>query len=48
MPFETTFGSDNPNIHSADDTVDVDGFSFEQSLEFAKLGLSYIVELTSA
>ncbi|KAL1738952.1 hypothetical protein HDZ31DRAFT_50176 [Schizophyllum fasciatum] len=48
MPFETTFGSDNPNIHSDKDTVDVDGFSFEQSLEFAKLGLAYIVELTSA
>lgn len=48
MPFETTFGTDNPNIHSASDTVNVNGFSFEQSLEFAKLGLAYIVELTSA
>lgn len=45
MPFETTFGDDNPVIHSADDTVDADGFSWDHSVEFAKLGLAFAIEL---
>ncbi|KIY62743.1 Zn-dependent exopeptidase [Cylindrobasidium torrendii FP15055 ss-10] len=48
FPFETVFGTDNPNIHSSGDTTEVNGFSFEHSLEFAKLGLAYIVELSAA
>ncbi|KAF5344021.1 hypothetical protein D9758_012893 [Tetrapyrgos nigripes] len=36
FPFEATLGTDNPSIHSATDTTDVNGFSWAHSLEFAK------------
>ncbi|QRV74533.1 Peptidase family M28 protein [Ceratobasidium sp. AG-Ba] len=45
FPFETTFGNDNPNIHSTRDTTSVTGFSWAHSLEFAKLAAAFAVEL---
>ncbi|KIY63172.1 Zn-dependent exopeptidase [Cylindrobasidium torrendii FP15055 ss-10] len=47
FPFEAVLGNDNPLIHGENDTIDIDGFSWEHSLEFTKLGLAYIIELTS-
>jgi len=47
MPFETTFGDDNPVIHSEDDTVDAEGFSWEHTLEFAKLATAYLYEASA-
>jgi bacterial leucyl aminopeptidase len=47
MPFETVFGDDNPVIHSADDTVEADGFSWDHSFEYAKLAVAFAVELSS-
>jgi leucyl aminopeptidase len=48
MPFETTLGNDDPQIHSSGDTTSVNGFSWAHSLEFAKVGLAYAYELTVA
>ncbi|KAB5590819.1 hypothetical protein CTheo_5751 [Ceratobasidium theobromae] len=45
FPFETTFGNDNPYIHSSSDTTSVNGFSWSHSLEFAKVGLAFAYEL---
>ncbi|KAG9093973.1 hypothetical protein FS749_013351, partial [Ceratobasidium sp. UAMH 11750] len=47
FPFETTFGNDNPNIHSTADTTSVNGFSWTHSLEFAKLATAFAVELSA-
>lgn len=44
--FETAFGSHNPAIHTANDTVDAPGFSWEHSVEFAKVVLGFAYELT--
>jgi leucyl aminopeptidase len=43
FPFETPFGSHNPNIHSSRDTLD--HLSQEQMLQFVYLGLGFAVEL---
>ncbi|KAJ8462383.1 hypothetical protein ONZ45_g17956 [Pleurotus djamor] len=47
MPFEAVTGNDNPVIHSASDTTSQNGFSWSHSLEFAKIAVGYVVELTS-
>ncbi|KAL1747618.1 hypothetical protein HDZ31DRAFT_31540 [Schizophyllum fasciatum] len=47
FPYEAVTGDDDPNVHSADDTVDIEGFSWSHSLEFAKLGVAYIYELAA-
>jgi len=43
FPFETPFGSHNPNIHSSRDVVD--HLSPAQMLQFAYLGIGFAVEL---
>jgi len=43
FPFETTFNSLNPHIHTAQDTLDK--LSMEHAVEFAKIGLSFVVEM---
>jgi len=43
FPFETTFDRYNPYIHTASDTLD--RISVQRALEFAKVGLGYVIEL---
>jgi len=45
FPFETPFGQRNPYIHSAQDTISK--LDPNHWLEFAKLGLSFLVELSA-
>lgn len=45
--FETPFGLHNPLIHTANDTVNAPGFSWEHSVEFAKVVLGFAYELTA-
>ncbi|CAE6500651.1 unnamed protein product [Rhizoctonia solani] len=45
FPFESSFANTNPYIHAASDTTSVPGFSWEHSLEFAKIGLAFAYEL---
>jgi len=47
MPFEAVTGNDNQNIHSTGDTTSVSGFSWSHSLEFAKVGLGFVYEMTA-
>ncbi|KAI4294264.1 Zn-dependent exopeptidase [Schizophyllum commune Tattone D] len=47
FPYEAVTGDDDPNVHSADDTVDIEGFSWSHSLEFAKLGVAFLYELAA-
>jgi leucyl aminopeptidase len=44
FPFETRFKGHNQNIHSPRDVVNTN-LSFDHGLHFAKLGLSFAVEL---
>lgn len=43
MPFETSFGNDNPNIHSSEDKMS--NLSLEHMHDFVKLGVAYVVEV---
>ena len=47
MPFEAAFNQDNPKIHTANDTYANTGNQADHSLKFARMGLSYAVELGS-
>jgi leucyl aminopeptidase len=47
LPFETTFGQDNPYIHTANDTYANSGNQALHALKFAKLAAAYLVELGS-
>ncbi|KQV88625.1 leucyl aminopeptidase [Massilia sp. Root351] len=47
MPFETSFSQDNPYIHTANDTYANSGNQADHALKFARLGLSFAVELGS-
>ncbi|KQW91424.1 leucyl aminopeptidase [Massilia sp. Root418] len=47
MPFETSFTQDNPYIHTANDTYANSGNQADHALKFARLGLSFAVELGS-
>ena len=47
MLFEAITGDDNPNIHSPNDTTSVEGFSWSHSLEFAKVALAFLYELSA-
>ncbi|KAH8832733.1 Zn-dependent exopeptidase [Flagelloscypha sp. PMI_526] len=47
MPFEAVTGNDNPQIHSTGDTTSVSGFSWTHSLEFAKIALAYVYEMSA-
>ena len=46
MLFEAVTGNDNTKIHSAEDTTSVPGFSWSHSLEFAKVALAFLYELS--
>lgn len=43
MPFESSLGKDNPDIHTSRDTMDK--LSLSHMTDFAKLGLAYTIEL---
>ncbi|KAJ8503370.1 hypothetical protein ONZ45_g10918 [Pleurotus djamor] len=47
MPFEAPIGRDNPNIHTDKDTTTAPGFSWDHSLEFTKLAVSFAYELSA-
>jgi len=44
-PFEAKMGSDNPNIHTAQDTLENSDVTGEHALKFAKIGAAYVAEL---
>jgi len=45
LPFESTFNDDNPNIHSANDTIAVSSNNANHALKFTKLAISFVGEL---
>ncbi|WP_342747706.1 M20/M25/M40 family metallo-hydrolase [Melittangium boletus] len=45
MPFEATMTTDNPKIHTANDTLSFTAGSASNSVKFAKLGASFLAEL---
>ena len=45
MPFEATFNNDNPNIHTANDTISVSNNNANHAMRFTKLALSFVGEL---
>lgn len=45
IPFEATMTTDNPNIHTANDTLSVTSGSASNSVKFAKLGAAFLGEL---
>lgn len=47
MLYEAITGNDNPNIHKPLDTTSVKGFSWSHTLEFAKVGLAFLYELSA-
>jgi len=47
MPFEALMGEDNPNIHSANDTLANSDTTANFALKFAQLAAAYAVELGS-
>ncbi len=47
MPFESSFARDNPNIHTAKDTLANSGGQTAHPLKFARLAAAYMVELSS-
>ncbi|MEN9865673.1 MAG: hypothetical protein RL748_1263, partial [Pseudomonadota bacterium] len=47
MPFESSFALDNPKIHTPDDTLANSDVTAAHALKFAKLALSFAVELGS-
>jgi len=46
FPFETIWGQSNPYVHTGSDTLDK--LDQKRLLEFAKIGLSYVVELAGS
>lgn len=47
MIFEAVTGNDNGVIHSSSDTITYSGFSWSHSLEFAKVALGFVYELSA-
>lgn len=47
MLYEAVTGNDNSRIHSTSDTITVAGFSWSHSLEFAKVALGFVYELSA-
>ena len=45
MPFEATMTTDNPQIHTANDTLSVSGGTASNSVKFAQLGVAFMGEL---
>lgn len=49
FPFEAVTGDYNEeNMHTTKDTADVDGFSWDHALEFAKLSVAFVYELAAS
>ncbi|TFK29717.1 aminopeptidase [Coprinopsis marcescibilis] len=48
FPFEAVTGDYNPRMHTTDDTAQLRGFSWEHSLEFAKLAVAFVYELSAS
>ena len=46
FPFEAVTGDYNPEMHTTKDTTELDGFSWEHSLEFVKLAIAFVYELS--
>jgi len=44
---ESAFENINPNIHTGNDKIDFNEFSFQHMLEFSKLGVAFAIELGS-
>lgn len=47
MPFESRTRERNPHIHTARDTIERSGGSSHHAMNFARLGLSYVLELSA-
>lgn len=47
MLYEAVTGNDNARIHSSSDTTSVSGFSWTHSLEFTKVALGFVYELSA-
>jgi leucyl aminopeptidase len=47
MPFEAPTVYENPDIHTTADTMTHTGFSWTHALEFVKLAVAFVVELTA-
>jgi len=45
MPFEATMSTDNPQIHTSGDTLTYTGGTANNSVKFAKLGVSFLGEV---
>jgi leucyl aminopeptidase len=45
FPFESTFNESNKKIHTANDLIGVSGNNANHAVNFAKLGLAYVIEL---
>ena len=45
MPFEATMSTDNPQIHTANDTLSVTSGNANNSVKFAKLGVAFLGEV---
>ena len=45
FPFEATLATDNPTIHTANDTISQSGNNANHALKFTRLALSYVGEL---
>ncbi|KAJ7240504.1 Zn-dependent exopeptidase [Mycena rebaudengoi] len=45
--FESLLANDDPRIHGSGDTTAVAGFSWDHSLQFARMGLAYIYEMSA-
>jgi len=46
MPFEASMSDSHPSIHSPQDSISFPGFSWDHSLEFTKLSVAYVYELS--
>jgi leucyl aminopeptidase len=45
IPFESTMGDINNNIHTKRDLIDVSGSTADHAAKFAKLAVAYLVEM---
>jgi leucyl aminopeptidase len=45
FPFEASMNGHNPNIHTKGDTLDKSQNTATHAMKFAKLGISYLIEL---
>ena len=45
FPFESSVNGSNPHLHTKEDTLDKSNNTAEHAMKFAKLGISYLIEL---